>query len=604
MSRFYNSEGVMALVSRDVRIVLAATTCVLSISSAAFANSGIQLPLGQYTAGTESTTLVPNGNFSNQGPVDGNGRYPDPPSWTRVGDSIFVDATLTPPSNPSTTSPYSAQVRNTATSDNWYSQTINPNALTTGANYVASAYIWNYAPATSTAAAYIKLIDPTFGFNNVAAGLGAGLGNDNVSNNADGALVYFMVNQSQLAGWGGVEFRATGELGDTPGVLPNVWSQFDNVALTPAENFVGQKWNVPSDGAWATAGNWAGNQVPNVAGAVASFTSSISTNHFVHVSANVTVGQINFNNSTASYTVDSTGGSITLATPHDGFNAIQGTPEIAVVAGNHTITAPVIFDSSSHPNSGSDPYRGILSAATGSSLTLTNMTATGVNLTKMGGGKATVNKVEAKSLNVGAGTLAVAVNGSNSGVSYVNTLAIDPSAALDLNDNDLVVNNGSFAALQPLVLGGYRGGPDTTATGIVSTTSQTVHGGTTILALFDNSLAGFSDFPFGSGHTISPSAIVGKYTYIGDTNMDGQVTPQDYTATDSNLGTSVDPAISWFYGDTNFDGNIDPTDYAGIDGALGLGVGNPLSAAAVPEPATLGALFAFGCLAFPRRRRN
>jgi hypothetical protein len=188
---------------------------------------------------------------------------------------------------------------------------------------------------------------------------------------------------------------------------------------------------------------------------------------------------------------------------------------------------------------------------------------------------------------------------------YTDALSIVTGGKLDLNDNDLVVNAGNFSTLQNLVLAGYSASPDSSKKGIVSTTSQTIHGGAAILALFDNSLAGFSDFPPGSGNSIAAGAIVGKYTYIGDTNMDGQVTPQDYTATDSNLGTSVNPAISWFYGDTNFDGNIDATDYAGIDGALGLGQGNPLSATAlVPEPATSSLLAALGFALFARCRRR
>jgi methionine-rich copper-binding protein CopC len=188
------------------------------------------------------------------------------------------------------------------------------------------------------------------------------------------------------------------------------------------------------------------------------------------------------------------------------------------------------------------------------------------------------------SLNIAGGARAtVSANGDR--VLTANTLSIANLGTLDLNDNDLVVSGGNFSTLQALILGGYRSGPDSSATGIISTTSQTVHDGTTILALFDNSLGGFADYPFGSGNSIAAGAIVGKYTYIGDTNFDGQVTPQDYTATDSNLGTSVEPGISWFYGDTNFDGNIDATDYAGIDGALGLGVGNPL-AVLIARPTT------------------
>jgi autotransporter-associated beta strand protein len=204
------------------------------------------------------------------------------------------------------------------------------------------------------------------------------------------------------------------------------------------------------------------------------------------------------------------------------------------------------------------------------------------------------------------GRLNIRANGGNTGVSYLGALSIGASGALDLNDNDLVVTGGDFATLQSLVFTGYRSGPDTTATGIVSTTSQNT-GGTTILALFDNALAGFSQWPTGSGNFIATASIVGKYTYIGDTNMDGQVTPQDYTATDSNLGTTVDPSISWFYGDTNFDGNIDPTDYAGIDGALSLGQGNPLAAsglASVPEPSLLSATTLALAILSTRRRRK
>jgi hypothetical protein len=40
------------------------------------------------------------------------------------------------------------------------------------------------------------------------------------------------------------------------------------------------------------------------------------------------------------------------------------------------------------------------------------------------------------------------------------------------------------------------------------------------------------------GLAIGPNAIVGKYTYFGDVNIDGQVTGDDYTVIDANLNTS------------------------------------------------------------------
>ncbi len=209
-----------------------------------------------------------------------------------------------------------------------------------------------------------------------------------------------------------------------------------------------------------------------------------------------------------------------------------------------------------------------------------------------------------RNLSLGSSTSATVAAG---GVSqfHAQTLWIAPDAKLDLNDNDLVVENAAFSDIQDLVLAGYRDHTDPAATGIVSSTSQNA-GGKTILLLFDNSLAGATDWPAGSGDAIGAGAIVGKYTYFGDTNLDGQVTGDDYGAIDANLGTTgIDPGIAVLMGDTNFDDAITGDDYAAVDANLGLGVGAPLGVAVVPEP-DLGAL-AIGlawCGISRRRRRH
>jgi hypothetical protein len=180
------------------------------------------------------------------------------------------------------------------------------------------------------------------------------------------------------------------------------------------------------------------------------------------------------------------------------------------------------------------------------------------------------------------------------------TLSIDASSTLDLNDNDLVVNDPtSFAAIQALVLTGYGN----TSGGIISSTGNGAEN--TIHALFDNALVGATDW---NGVPIDPDAVVGKYTYFGDVNLDGQVTGDDYTIIDSNLDTDPAVGIEWLSGEANMDGLVTGDDYTIIDSNLGSGVGLPLAVsrmpgAAVPEPGAV-ALSLILLPLFTARRRN
>ena len=86
--------------------------------------------------------------------------------------------------------------------------------------------------------------------------------------------------------------------------------------------------------------------------------------------------------------------------------------------------------------------------------------------------------------------------------------------------------------------------------------------------------SGASDWPLGSGHTIEANAVIGKYTFFGDVDLDGQVTPGDYGILDANLGS---------------------------------GSGSPLSPAgvsAVPEPASIASLATTALMFGSRRRRR
>jgi hypothetical protein len=78
-----------------------------------------------------------------------------------------------------------------------------------------------------------------------------------------------------------------------------------------------------------------------------------------------------------------------------------------------------------------------------------------------------------------------------------------------------------------------------------------------------------------------------KYTYVGDANLSGAVSFDDYVGMD-NAFFELIPNLGWATGDINFDGVINFDDYSKVDQAFFV-QGTPLSGdngdfAAVPEP--------------------
>src|SRR5256885_16264317 len=71
--------------SRCTMLAASAVSPVILLGQWAGANSGIQLPLSQYQAGSEHTTLVTNGGFEADG-----GSVAVPTGWTRVGTGMVV----------------------------------------------------------------------------------------------------------------------------------------------------------------------------------------------------------------------------------------------------------------------------------------------------------------------------------------------------------------------------------------------------------------------------------------------------------------------------------------------------------------------------------
>jgi len=416
---------------------------------------------------------------------------------------------------------------------------------------------------------------------------------------ADDPFNAALVDMGGLYDWSGNPSPSQGALvQDIPNVdqpLTGYLSRVSPYTLSISNAMTGPPvWNVDSNGNWGTAGNWWKSTIPSGTTAEAVFGSVTTAARTVTMDSARTVGTLTFD-SNSSYTI---AGSNTLT-----LQGSTGSSLIRVYLGSHTISAPLTLANNTQ----------VTITPANSTLTVSGtLTSNGINITKDGAGTLVVNRFRNSGLTVSSGTVRVATNGGNAGVSMLTSLSIASGAALDLNDNDLVVNGSSnFTTVRGWVFSGFSTFPDSTKTGIVSSTSQS-NGGKTILAMFDNSLVGVGDWPPGSGQTVSSNSVIGKYTYFGDLNLDGQVTGDDYPTIDSNLNTTPVAGLAWLRGDANLDGIVTGDDYAVIDSNLGNGTSNPLTAqamsaavGAVPEPASLGILgIAAGLWTARRRRRN
>jgi hypothetical protein len=213
---------------------LAAVSAVVATGSVALANSGTQLPLNQYQAGTESTSpaLVTNGTFEAPGSPNPN---PDPTGWTRTG-TVQAGTPINPPSPASTVGNFAAQgpLGNNVDGQK-YTQAV---TLAPSTEYVLSAYMWNFGRPTVDLdlgdLTVVELVDPTNALNTKTLGLERTA--TDLGDGANGYFVYDTFNSSQFPN--GAVLEVEGDFGETITLSrPNIWWQADNVAITPAASF-------------------------------------------------------------------------------------------------------------------------------------------------------------------------------------------------------------------------------------------------------------------------------------------------------------------------------------------------------------------------------
>ncbi len=175
------------------------------------------------------------------------------------------------------------------------------------------------------------------------------------------------------------------------------------------------------------------------------------------------------------------------------------------------------------------------------------------------------------SLSIGNGSkLNIATNGGRSGVSRFGTISISSTGKLDLNDNDLIIDYGAgntpIQAINQLVKSGLTL-LNGNGYGIGSSLVDAQNTGGTMLAVVDDGdpLIGGTITEI-SGYAIpNPgSSVLVKYTWFGDSNLDGTVDGSDYALIDTGF-TSGNSLGGWVFGDYDYNGLVDSSDYALID---------------------------------------
>jgi len=197
-------------------------------------------------------------------------------------------------------------------------------------------------------------------------------------------------------------------------------------------------------------------------------------------------------------------------------------------------------------------------------------------------------------------------------------LALDTDATLDLTTGNLIVDydtTNPYDTIEALITTAIANpnsrpwdGPGITS----SAASATLYA----LGVLDNANAPTFVTPFNDttrlfeGEGVDDTSVLVKYTYYGDCNLDGAVTPVDVQRLIMSWNGATEGDPRWAVGDFNYDGTISPTDVQLLifgwnqqGGPLAAGVPVCAAPSATPEPATLLLLAGGAAAALARRRQ-
>ncbi len=197
----------------------------------------------------------------------------------------------------------------------------------------------------------------------------------------------------------------------------------------------------------------------------------------------------------------------------------------------------------------------------GGTLSVGNANTNNGILTLSGSGAAKIGGINGTgSLTIGDGSTSTILQlANNSDGSSQSALTINSGSMLDITNNHLLMNYGSntdpVSTIESYLKTGYNHGA-WNGVGINSSTAAANHG----YGL------GFADGADGVVTGLSSGQIEVAYTLLGDANLDGIVSGDDFTILASNLGKSV---TAWDKGDFNYDGVVSGDDFTALVSNLG-----------------------------------
>ncbi|CAN5710341.1 hypothetical protein BH09PLA1_BH09PLA1_03200 [soil metagenome] len=208
---------------------------------------------------------------------------------------------------------------------------------------------------------------------------------------------------------------------------------------------------------------------------------------------------------------------------------------------------------------------------TGGKITASIETLGAGSLTVSGTGSLTTGTLRQNSVHIGNGGRVLTSQGSAS-TSRAYSLVIDEISnnavgRWDLGRGALVddyTGASPVAAVRRYLKSGYAAG-NWNGTGLISSAGNTANPRNSALGYTESSnLFGASGGVF-AGILVDSSAVLVKYTWYGDTDLNGVVNFDDYARTDNGFNNG---GTDWFHGDFNYDNVVNFDDYALIDRAF------------------------------------